>query len=400
ENDMEKSQKMVIEYIEQHPNLSQYFQNRADARNGEGAVDTIGANGSFGSAGLIDQEHRFTLEVHDDPSISIPNKWKYMREGQDLEGVLLAALECWALDQPKALQTMSERDRDGRDDWQNYMIETIFALMVHKYPENGEILRQFADKSYYFVKMMYYEDFKVSELNGIDTMPEALALFDALSLSTSYEGAETKLVIDQAYMTVQQSATGSAGMQFLEFLGAFSTAADASEHVDLSYLKAKGWFVPLLNSPFNLKGRICLAMLAVHQDQITPEVRKVLGSQLNAKNEWQDPEQIKEILGGLLGEAEVRIKLGVMDAPLPDGNVKPRGANQNTEYVTPCTEDFFNTKENLQVFEKPDSSSKVAGTLPHIKLIHVIGKTEDFLAVEFKYEEGWGTAFVKKEVVE
>jgi hypothetical protein len=396
----------VIGAIAAEPSLATYLgQAAANAKN---PLQVRGANASFGQVKLMDAAGNLDIKPEGSPDpMMTASKLEYVRGGNEPQGCLRAVLEVWAQDRASlfggssALDAIKARLKEPDSlVWDQRVIRTLYAIVLAN-PDDAELIRVLQAPAGDISELKFEEECRVAHLASVPDAQMA-TIFTGLTTASLWGVPRMPLVILQKWLTKDNSKRAA----FLAKLAEFNCES-AQPFVDLGVL---GPHLPALldlgHAAAPAKGELILALLGVEQDPENPEPRSkaFLRAVVGANPGFPPGLGIDALLGGLSNTAAVEKAIGVRDPdPLdPDAgkdkkkpNVDLDGDGVNDFYVQPITRHGFTTASLLNVRKKPGKGEAVVEQVPRDTHLEAIGKSDDWLAIEYKGR----TRFVHKDYV-
>lgn len=399
------AKKEIIKYINTNASLATYMQNMADAKKKK--VTSVGSNASFGSIGLIDPvTHSLDLTSIDDPKLTAA-KHVYVEFGTEPSGALRAVLETWAKDESACKKAMKKRVKITSAKWDGIIIETLYSIILNKYMDKGEMIRQmslFADE---IAEFKFDEECRPEKISVMDTMGvDLVTVLKALKKSAEWKARNyIPLVMGQAWMTADP-ADASVKTDFLTLLATSFTCQSARKYVGIDYLTKNTHMASLLATKSD--GAMMLALLGVLNKTMNADCKAYLISELNSNNRFDAGKKIDDKLAGLATEDQILIKIGKLTPPSKtgsggsvttgneDANLQIHGDTKNKEHVVSVTyKGKISAAPEAEVFSDV-AAKKSVGKLPATTVVYILGSSTDKWAIEYDYKGIPGTAFVKK----
>jgi hypothetical protein len=406
------------------PGLATSFKQQADAAGKD--IDSLGANGSFGQIELMHAMFRLPMpatEVDDagnltpklddagvpvidsipipdgvmdlgsagDPALTAP-KMEYLEKGADPTGVMLALLEVWT--KPAGASTPWQVAADKRiaaadGEWKNVQIKTLLTLVRAKYNDNPPAIKKLIQVASWTEHLDSGAEARPWIAKAIAEHPDGAEIL--AGLETGDVEFFTRVVLLHA------KAIFGHGGELLDELDDGWTATAVSEFVDAKLLADKGVLAPLL-APTSTprQGQIVLAAVDVFKSGGTAESKAFFTHLLAGASQFPAGLKIGEKLGNKT-EDDLLKKLGVVHAVAgaETGNVNLDGDRKNEQYLEPVNLPGIVTASSLHVRRRPDRGSRSIGELTAGASVFVVGRSDEWLAIDFRDDDGHGRiAFV------
>ena len=395
--DRATAQKQIRDHISANSSLATYLKNRAKAQ-GLNNIDVKGSNGSFGQVQLIDAGDGLDIISVPDPSMT-SDKVEYVKTGTEPEGVLRAALECWAgFNMPDAeiarqdtLKAMDARAKVAATDYDSAIINTLFSIIVARYGENGEMIRLFADVAYRMSELKFEgEECHVDKLTaaglgaGGTTATEAKNIFGGV-IGKMAGMDKAKLVVYQVWMKHETAKRAD----FMTTLAAFDCQT-IEDFLDVPFVTADlAALLPI--SPTPTREQLLLAFRVIATDDTQAEAKAFLLNAVGTGNtRFPAALGVGAILAGRPDENTILEKLGLAAggaaaaATTDDrkANLDLDGDGTNETYVEPLpgVRGASNVR-NAPTFKEPDISAARVRFLWKGQRLYLVGQTGDFYAI-------------------
>ncbi len=256
------ARKEILALIQQNPSLATYMGQRAMAKGKN--VSSLGANASIAQVELMDSKGSLDLVSPDDPKVTA-SKLEYARHGKKPSGVLRAALEAWAAEPVKALKAIRDRSKEGSKDWDDVLIESIYAVIFSQQKNDrlGSIINWYAGAAHGLSALKHPTECRVEECEVALEAPVWMVkpVFEALLTRppTASARSDMHLVLHQLIaLKVDASKIGRVAVE-LESGG--WTARTASDLLDVERLVAGGLMKPLVEGTPLGKGQLIAALV-------------------------------------------------------------------------------------------------------------------------------------------
>lgn len=369
-------------------------------------VEVRGASGSFSAeAGLLDSSGRLDIASGWDPQLTNPDKFEYVRHGQDPEGAMRAVVECWA-DNPAQTLTFMEERRDelaGAHELYATVIHHFFDLILSTPANraNARLMNQLADVATPMDHLSDADESTPGMWAGADTitrrMPAAHMprLFPPIETAATAEGnAAARLVLHLARASADDTKVG----QFLATAGTYS-CRDLDKYVAHSLLTGGISMANLLAGPGNDAGRNRLAIVAVRKGWPgNADAKTHLQTVLGVNRTFPAASGVGAALSGYWNESGLleaidRAPANLVVPPAPGLGPVPAGPEPNIDldrdgvndfYVVPATEHGGVTARALNVRERPGLGAAIAGALPAGARVDIIGRSGEWLAIDHR----------------
>jgi hypothetical protein len=412
--DPTKAAKQVRDQIKKESSLATYLQMRARAK-GLTNIKVLGASGSFGQVKLIDAADGLTIISSADKALTSP-KIDYVKKGKDAQGVLRAALECWAgvdaADPAKAqkdsLAAMTARAAAPATAWDDVIVKAMFQRIVAAHQKNGEMIRAFGGAAGALSHLAIKDDARVGTLTGAGMSPgkplenEISHLFTPLSAAAAWS-AKTFIPL-VAYQVWMRKASGKRA-SFMSTLANF-TCQTAAEFLDTSFIKPElPHLLPKTGTPS--KAQLLLAFRAITDDPTSASAKAFLLRAVGKGNRrFPSSLNVGAILQGNPTEQDVLISIGLATSPTapkaPTGPKKEKanldvdGDGKNEVYVIPLPGALGRSTAAMKAYKYPDGSSDQLpkGLARGLKL-YIVGESAGFYGVHYPYQAR-RVAFVEK----
>ncbi|MFN6514261.1 MAG: SH3 domain-containing protein [Nostoc sp. CreGUA01] len=406
--------------IATHPSLATRVRQLVSASSGGMQTTVVGASGSFSEGpSLIDPvTGRFDIiptpgasGSAGDTHLTDSDKFNYVRHGKDPEGALRAVVECWATDEARTLQMVTERHTElaASTEWKDRLIHASYGIILAN-PRNANLMNQLARSIYTLDKLRFDSECtktkpaSVSELRRLHgTLTTHLHTIFG-ELATARGDTYSKLVMYQAWMLSDSTKRAN----FLTELSSVGNCQIAAEYIDIGVIgnTELGALLPPPSTAGSApRGELMLALIGVVQGNNTPTdachiyLRAVIGS---GGRTFPSGLGVNGLLGGLSSETSILELIGLGSsastspspggAPLPAPNVDLDRDGVNDFYVEPMTRQGAITAHSLRVRQRPGTTEPILSALPENRQIFVIGQSGDWYAIEYNH----GTAFVYK----
>ena len=402
------AQKEVRDHISANSSLATYLQQRARAQ-GLTSIEVKGANGSFGTVGLIDAADGLDIISTLDPSLTA-NKAEYVKTGTEPEGVLRAVLECWSgFNEPdpevarqETLKAMEDRagtvaSPKAAADYRDAIIKTLFQIILARYRENGEMIRRFAEVGYRVSELEFEgEDCRVDKLGpaglhpGGTTAAEASTVFSGVLPKASGLNS-VQLVIYQVYMRHDDTKVAN----FLTTLASFDcqSAADFLDAPFITPVLAK--VLPDTTTP--TREQLLVAFRVLDTDNTQADAKAFLLKAVGAGNRrFPAALGVDAILNGRPSQQVILQKLGLV--PDDSGSAVAAGGDQkanldldgdgtNETYVEPLPGvRGHSPRGRVPTYARPDTASAFVRNLWRTQPLYVVGQVGDFYAIQNPWE--------------
>jgi hypothetical protein len=412
--DPTKAAKQVRDQIKKESSLATYLQMRARAK-GLTNIKVLGASGSFGQVKLIDAADGLTIISSADKALTSP-KIDYVKKGKDAQGVLRAALECWAgvdaADPAKAqkdsLAAMATRAAAPAANWDDVIVKAMFQRIVAAHQKNGEMIRAFGIAAGALSHLAIKDDARVGALARAGMSPgkplenEISHLFTPLSAATAWSAKNFIPLV--AYQVWMRKVSGKRA-SFMSALANF-TCQTAAEFLDISFIKPElPHLLPKTGAPS--KAQLLLAFRVITSDPANASAKTFLLRAVGKGNRrFPSSLNVGAILQGNPTEQDVLISIGLATSPkgpkAPTGPKKEKanldvdGDGKNEVYVIPLPGTRGRSTAAMKAYKYPDASSDQLpkGLAKGLKL-YIVGESAGFYGIHYPYQAR-RVAFVEK----
>jgi hypothetical protein len=421
--------------LKDKPSLSTSFGQRAKDQGKD--IESVGANGSFGSIELMQSIFRVPFLVPEkdadgkpvlddkgspkyvwenrpvfngkmdlgseiDPALT-SSKMEYLEKGHDPPGVMMALVEVWTKPGGATApwQTAADTHKGAAGtDWQGTQILTFLELVRAKYNDDVKSIRS-------LVKIA--DDFEyLGDFPGLGFIaehlakhPDAAAILDGMKRCTEPDWYGRVTLAHAAAIIGRKN-------EFLDELTGFPNGAnDLMNVVDPGLLAGKGVLAGLL-TPTDTPhvGQVILASVDVLKNGGGSATSQAfLKKLLDGSGRFKPAAKIKDALG-TVSEDELLEALGVKNAPIdPDaevsGNVDLDRDKKNEQFLQPVNQHGTVTASSLNVRKRASKGSDSIGELKAGDTVFVVGKTGEWLAIDWQVGATKSrTAFVHQDYVD
>ena len=382
----ERLKAAIEERIKTRPSLAKTVRDIAEQR-GIKPDQIAAANASFGEeADLIDPgSGQLGLISKQDPALTSPDRFAYVRAAADPIGAMRAVIECVVTDPKQAAQALDERLSKPPADWSGHVVVALYTVVRRDLADLATMVKlsQIAgalDKLSSPVKC---------RVDAIEDVPPALQpdLFGHLAKTETWQRLpRIPLVCAQVWM---RSDPGKRAL-FLDALAGF-TCGEALPYLELPVTESMAQF--LASGAGNPAGQLRLALLEAgrRRAQASPACISFLRTVRGATAEFPDMAAIDATLGGMTTAARILASIREPDgtltvpsaAPVPKYNIDLDGDGINDAYLKPPSAPTAFTLEEAKVRAAPNASSDVVGTLNADVEFKPIGEVDGYLALEF-----------------
>ncbi|PZF73379.1 eCIS core domain-containing protein [Taibaiella soli] len=393
--DVPGAQTEIVNFINTHPSLSMFMQQL-----GGPGLQSVGANGSFGTVGLIDRTGTLDILSEDDPQLT-DTKLRYTETGTEPTGALRAALESWAHDAGATRLAMERRVTHAANDWDSVLIKKAYQIVLARYMNDAEHFRLVGSAVELLSEMKFDSIAQVGNdtLRAFQTMDrlninaDAGELINAVLHTPEGRVFGVGLALLQVWMTLDANKQAD----FMTAIGAH-TCNQMVNYIDVPFLESKGLMNTLLTGAGAAESKLRLALLGILGQNDNPAARTHLNGILNGTH-FPAGTNVTAALGGASTELAILTKLGAFVAPgAPQmANVHADGAARNTIFVerlnTPGT---VENPYGADVHEAPDDTSALLAELNVNDPVDIIGHTGDWYAIDFMRNGAHTTAYVSR----
>jgi len=393
--DVPGAQTEITEFIRTHPSLSMFMQQL-----GGPSLQSVGANGSFGSVGLVDRTGQLDILSDDDRELTA-SKLRYTEFGTEPTGAVRAALESWASDAGATRLAMERRVARTANGWDAILIKKAYQIIIAQYMTDAEHFRLVGEAVELLSEMKFESIAHVGNqtlqafqgMDGLGINTDAGNLIDAVLHTAEGHDPGVTLALLQVWMTVD--ATKQA--DFMSSVGS-RTCNQMVVYVDIAFLESKGLMNTLLTGAATDAAKLRLALLGILGDNDNAAARTYLNSLLQG-NHFRAGTNVAAALGGATTELAVLTKLGAFVAPgAPQmANIHTDGAAHNTVFVerlnTPGT---ISNPYGAPVREAPDGSAAELAWLNENDPVAIVGSTGNWYAIDFVRSGAHTTAYISR----
>jgi hypothetical protein len=387
------AQKALQDALKAHPNLADYVRAQITAMGATGKVTAANASATFGSFKMDPATGKATINGTDpanptrEPDLG-GTKLEYLRTGAEPEGVLRAAIECYASMGPAAVSTEIRTKLAGlagKTEWWQTITRVGLELCM---PAVGDVdpklLLDVVHRIRSWFSMLWVDESNPAEVATNTKAPEATTVFPAMLASDVKAWDHIAVGVNEAW--IKFDATKGAD---------FMTALTASKFIRETFHKhlARGvvdkelaTLLPVSATP--TRGQLLLALTIAWQSKKT--MPKPARDLLRAAAGGVKTSTFPAALGAdalLKPVSELSILESIDLAPSSattsgsgvttnDGNVDANADGKNETYIEVAPREAQVTATVLNVRARASTSSKVIDTVKLGDIVLVMGVIE------------------------
>lgn len=388
-----QQQKKLQAALAKHPNLADYVRDRIKKAGATGTVTAANASATFDSFNIDPATGKARISSLFEPKLG-GTKLEYLQQGNEPEGALRAALECFADPAIGPMKTTTEihtrvTGLAASKDWWQVITRTGFELCLPKGAGNVDAakLLDVSHRIGAWFEIMWENTSNLNRLVSSIKGDEWKTVFPAMLGTTEGSTADhIQVGINEVWM--HWDATKGT-----PFMAALTASAFVRETFNKHLVRAVvdprlGALLPATASP--TKGQLLLALTIAAKDHkaMPKPVRDLLRAAAGGAKTTAFPAALN--VPTLLAPVS---ELGVLDdiglAPSSastssssgvttvDGNVDANGDGKNETYIAVAPHQATVTADVLNVRARPEMTGAIIDTVKKGDIVQVMGATQD-----------------------